>query len=788
MLRWNLSTKVVVAYSGLIALMAGTLTITLYWQFRTAHHQAMHDRLLDLLNLTAPQIDSDYHSLTLTPKDTDKPYYKINLEKLKTVQATSKGINRIYTLRPKNNGQLAVILNFSPASTSSSTSSTSSSTSFVGETVRTLTPILSKSASTLSQPEVEKDFLQNPEHKPVLYGYAPIKDQFGRVEGILAIELDASSIVQDELIVGAIALGVFLIILGFSVLIVRWLAGSLIVNRTLHLNDAAKKLAAGEWHQALSTESDDELGELAKSFNYMAQQLQNSFQKLEDYSQTLEQKVKERTTELEQAKLMADAANQAKSTFIANMSHELRSPLNAILGFAQIMTRSQTLGREHQENVGIIYRSGDHLLTLINNILDLSKLEAGKTTLNHKNFDLYRLLDDIHDMLQINADDKNLQLLIEYDSDLIRYVRTDEVKLRQVLINLINNALKFTQSGGISIRVGAQKMITNSPSTIALPDANSDDRSCYNLNFEIEDSGAGIAESEIGQLFEAFSQTATGKESQEGTGLGLPISRQFVRLMGGDIRVKSKVEHGTTFFFDIQVMLVKASEIVTQTPARRVIALAPNQPTYRILIVDDKLINRQLLIKLLSPLGFELQEAINGQEAINIWQTWEPDLIWMDMRMPVMDGCTATQNIKATTKGQKTAIIALTASVLEEERAVVTAAGCDDFLRKPFREEEIFRAMNKYIGVEYIYEDLIVNNNEVMHTREILTPAAIAELPSELLERLEREVIASNLDSITLVIQEIAIHSEPLARAIETCLYNFEYEKILNLITEAKRG
>ncbi len=764
-LRWNLSLKIVAAYSGLIALMAGILTTTLYWQFRTANQQALRDRLLDLLSLTVPKIDSDYHSLVITSKDTNKPFYKINLEKLKTVQAASKDVNRIYTLRPKSNGQFAFVLNLD---------STSKSSISVGQIAENVTPILSAEENTLSQPKVENDFVQNTEGKSLLYGYAPITDQFGRLEGILAIELDATSVVQAEQVGGAIALGLFLIILALTVIIVRWLARSLIVDRTLRLNDAAKKLADGEWHQSLLTESDDELGELANSFNYMAQQLQNSFQKLEEYSQTLEQKVKERTVELEQAKLMADSANQAKSTFIANMSHELRSPLNAILGFAQIMTRSQTLGHEHQENVGIIYRSGDHLLSLINNILDLSKIEAGKTTLNPKNFDLHRLLDDIDDMFKIKAEEKNLHLLMEYDPDLIRYVRTDEIKLRQVLINLINNALKFTQSGGVSIR--AFNLKNNSQAKVL--DSNSSI-----LHFEVEDSGAGIAEEELEHLFEAFTQTETGKKAQEGTGLGLSISCQFVRLMGGDITVKSVVGHGTTFLFDIEVTEVAASDIATHQPSRRVIALEANQPKSRILIVDDKPINRQLLIKLLSPLGFELQEASNGQEAVDIWEKWEPHLIWMDMRMPVMDGYTASKIIKSHLKGQATAIIALTASVLEEEKAVVISAGCDDFLRKPFREEEIFKAMNKHIGVKYIYEDLTPKNTETTQTKDALTPEGMAEIPTEILAQLEEAVMFSDEELIAMSIKKIATHNNSLALALKTSLHNFEYEKVLNLIS-----
>lgn len=762
MLRWNLSTKVVVAYSGLIALMAGALTTTFYWQFRTAHQQAMRDRLLDLLSLTAPQLDSDYHSLTLTAQDIDRPYYTINLKKLQAVQGSSKGIKRIYTVRPQNNGQFKIVLSYAPQSTP-----------LIGQYLSRLTPILSTEAYTLSQPKVENSLLKNAGNQAVLYGYAPIKDQFGRLEGILAIELDASSIVRTEKIGGAIALGIFLVILGFTVVVVHWLARSLIVNRTLRINHAAKKIAAGEWHQSLSTESEDELGELAKSFNYMAQQLQNSFKQLEEYSQTLEQKVQERTVELEQAKLIADAANQAKSTFIANMSHELRSPLNAILGFAQIMTRSQTLRREHQENLGIIYRSGEHLLTLINNVLDLSKIEAGKTTLNPNNFDLHRLLDDIHDMFQIKAEEKNLQLIMEYEPDVPQYIKTDEVKLRQVLINLINNALKFTQSGCVSIRVSYQKN--------ELKNEDSD-----TLCFEVEDSGVGIDSEELGEIFEAFSQTKTGKQAQEGTGLGLSISKQFVSLMGGDIRVESQIEKGTTFFFYIQVSRVNANEIDARKPTRRVIALAPDQPTCRLLIVDDKPLNRQLLIKLLSPFGFQLQEASNGQEALNIWETWEPHLILMDMRMPVMDGYEVSQRIKGTIKGQTTAVIALTASVLEEEKAVVLSAGCDDFLRKPFREEEIFQAIHKHLSVNFIYEDLTTVKTVETPTKDILTVEAIAQLPLQLLEQLREAVITSHLDVIAQVIEKIAVHNAPLSQAIETCLHNFEYEKILDLIADDK--
>ncbi len=488
-------------------------------------------------------------------------------------------------------------------------------------------------------------------------------------------------------------------------------------------------------------------------------------------------KRKQAEAAMQEAKESAEAANRAKSTFLANMSHELRSPLNVILGFCQLLTRSQCLNPEQQENITIMTRSGEHLLTLINNVLDLSKIEAGRTTLHEINFDLYGLLDDLDDMFQAKADDKNLQLVFDRTGDVPQYIRTDQVKLRQVLINLINNALKFTQTGRVSVRVRGEP--ESRRKTNHTPHST--------ITFEVEDTGAGIASDELENIFEAFVQTQIGIESQEGTGLGLSIARKFVQLMGGEISITSVVGQGTIFNFDIKITKVNATDIEDKQPTRRVVALEPNQPRYRILIVDDKWNNRQLLLRLLNPLGFELKEASNGKEAIEVWETFEPHLIWMDMRMPVLDGYEATKQIKTQLKGQATAIIALTASTLEEQRAVILSAGCDDFVRKPFREQVIFDKIAQYLGVRYIYEELSPPHAAVVKHDSSLQ-ASLANMPSEWVNELYEAANLIDNEQILQLLEQIPTVDAFFRQTISDWIYNFRCDKIIDLIETNKAG
>jgi len=511
--------------------------------------------------------------------------------------------------------------------------------------------------------------------------------------------------------------------------------------------------------------------------------IQRLSKQLKQQNQQLQQEVEERR----RAEKQAAAASQAKSEFLANMSHELRTPLNAILGFTQLMKRYPLLTIEQLDYLRIISGNCQHLNSLINEVLQLSKIESGVIDIDDKIVDLYQLLDNLEEIFIFKAESKNIFLNIIIQPNVSQYIKTDETKLRSCLINLLENAIKFTEHGSITLRVWQD---------------NNEDAEIVNsrLWFEVEDTGKGIASDEIDILFDAFVQTESGKQSAEGTGLGLAITRKFVELMGGNITVESVVGQGSIFKFSIQIVQAEPSEI-TYPSIRKVVSLAPEQQSYRILIVDDTTDSRLLLVKLLQPIGFEVREAENGEQAISAWQNWHPHLIWMDTRMPVMNGVEATSSIRATERSQedisslapsRTVIIALTASTFEERKEDILTAGFDDFLRKPFDEQVLLETMTKYLGVRYIYENLYENLPQ-LHTAlprrgyDVNESAAsifleeFAKMPREWVQQLYQGCSEVNEDLIADLIAQIPESQAFFMKQLQSLINDFRLDIIASL-------
>jgi PAS domain S-box-containing protein len=483
----------------------------------------------------------------------------------------------------------------------------------------------------------------------------------------------------------------------------------------------------------------------------------------------VENEVRELNRKLELTVAEAEAANRAKSRFLSTMSHEIRTPMNAVLGYTQLMLRDPTLGTEAKTNLKIISRSGEHLLGLINDVLDMSKIEAGRIELKLGSFSLSNLLADMATMFRLRAEAKALRFEMVVDGVFAPYLTADEGKIRQILINLLGNAVKFTTLGQVKLYVSLRKKNGGQ----------------LWLSAVVEDTGPGITEKELEALFAPFIQTKRGLTSLEGTGLGLAISREYARVMGGDITVTSEPGTGSSFQFEIPVEIAEEAVATAKGSSRRVIGISAETEPPIILVVDDHAENRDLMMKLLTFIGFRVRSAENGEVAIRTWQEWKPQLILMDLHMPVMDGLQAIRKIKAHRRGKDTMIVALTASALDYDGPAAKQAGADDYLAKPCREEDLLEKIRSLLKISYEYEETSEAEEQPPATASAVNPERFRELPPALIEELRDATVDGNkrrLDGLIAKVGEIL--DSAAAQVLQDLADKYEYDALTQLLQE----
>ncbi|MEN8171864.1 MAG: PAS domain S-box protein [Chloroflexota bacterium] len=471
--------------------------------------------------------------------------------------------------------------------------------------------------------------------------------------------------------------------------------------------------------------------------------------------------------ELREARQVAESASQAKSTFLASMSHEIRTPMNAILGFSQLMQRDLSLSAENRSRLNTVMSSGEHLLDLINDVLEMSKIEAGRIVVSPTTFNLSTMLSDIESMFRLRADTSNLEFSVLKSDQVPDYVVADEGKVRQIFVNLLGNAIKFTDKGSVTLKV----LIAD------------DNFSQLRLISEVEDTGIGIAEDEMALLFERFVQASGGTRVGQGTGLGLAISKQYAELMGGQLTVSSQIGEGTIFRFEIPIRRGTSEDVADEIQLRRVVGIKSAPNPIKALVVDDNEADRKLMTDILTFVGFEIRKAVNGQEAIDIYYVWKPDIILMDINMPDMDGCEATLRIKKTEQGKETPVIAVTASAFEEKKDQIISCGLDDFLRKPYKENELLEKIKKFLDLEYQYAD-----DEFADRPPRIGPIGLDELdilPPELVYQMSDALMGGHINRLHRQIDKVKEFDARLAAKLRKLANLYDYDTLTDLFSQA---
>ncbi len=464
------------------------------------------------------------------------------------------------------------------------------------------------------------------------------------------------------------------------------------------------------------------------------------------------------------ARESSENANRSKSIFLSNMSHEIRTPLNAIIGFSQLLGRESQLSGTQREYIDSIIRAGEHLLELINEILELSKIEAGRVSINQSNIDLHALYGDIQMIFKERADYKKLRLIFENSEQFPQYVVVDEGKLRQIFVNIIGNAIKFTDEGGVAVRSRVDRVGER-----------------LFLTVEVQDSGPGIDKSEFDKLFMHFEQTSSGLKKGSGTGLGLALSRELALLMGGDVTVTSEPGVGSVFTFNVEIHQGRAEDVEKKNN-KRVRGIVGEDQKYRILVVDDKRENLLVAVNLLKLVGFTTFEAVDGVDAIEKFKECKPHLILMDMRMPVMDGYESTRIIKSTKEGADTPIVALTASTFEEEREKIKSLNMQGYVRKPFRENDLLLTIGKILEIEYLFEEDLQQSKVIIADESSEIDSVPDNLTKETVSELLNAISIADFDRLLSIISEIEETNPSLSQLLGKYAANYDYNKLEEIV------